>query len=88
MLQLTDVQVLVADLLFGGNETIAGLAMFAVIIGIIFILIRNMIASLLVTLPLTMIASNLGIISGDMMILLIIVTVLGLALTARNVLAG
>lgn len=88
MLQLTDLQTLIADLLFGGNENIAGLIMFTVVIAIIFLLIRNMVASLLITLPMTMVASNLGIISGDMMILLIIITVLGLALTARNVLAG
>lgn len=88
MLQLTDLQALVADLLFGGNESIAGLVMFAAIIAVIFLLIRNMVASLLITLPMTMVASNLGIISGDMMILLIIITVLGLALTARSVLAG
>lgn len=88
MLQLTDLQTLVADLLFGGDESIAGLVMFAAIIAVIFLLVRNMVASLLITLPMTMVASNLGIISGDMMILLIIITVLGLALTARSVLAG
>ena len=88
MLQLADFQTLLADLLFGGDTTIAGLVMFATMIGLIFILIRNIVASLLITLPLTMVASNLGIISGDMMILLIIITVLGLGLTARSVLAG
>lgn len=88
MLQLADFQTLLADLLFGGDTTIAGLVMFAAMIGLIFILIRNIVASLLITLPLTMVASNLGIISGDMMVLLIIITVLGLGLTARSVLAG
>lgn len=88
MLQLTDIQTLVAGLLFGGNETIAGLAMFAVMMGAVFLLIRNVVASLLIALPLIMIASNLGILSGDMMILLIIITVLGLGLSARSILAG
>ena len=88
MMQLTDFQVLLADFMFGGDVTVAGLVMFAAVIGVLFILIRNVVASLIITLPLIMVASTLGIISGDMMILLIIITVLGLAVTARNVLAG
>lgn len=88
MLQFTDVQVLLADIMFGGNTTIAGLIMFAVVLGLLFALVRNLTATLIVSLPITLVFSSLGLISGDMMILIIIITVLGLAMVSRGVLSG
>lgn len=86
MLQLTDVQVILAENLFGGNTTIAGLVMFAVVMAVIFSISRNIMTSLLIALPIILIFSTLNVITGDMMILLIIVTVLGLAVTAKSAL--
>lgn len=88
MLQFADLQVLVADTLFGGNTTIAGLLMFAFVIGVLFAIIKNVTAVLLITLPIILVFSTMGIIGGDMVILLIIISVLGLAMSARGVLSG
>lgn len=88
MLQFTDLQGLIADIFFGGNATIAGLIMFAFVMGILFALIKNITAVLLVGLPILLVFSSMGIISGDMMIILIIIIVLGLAMSARGILSG
>jgi hypothetical protein len=74
--------------LFNGNLTIAGLLMFSFIIGVLFALVKNVTAVLLITLPIILVFSSLGILSGDMIIILIIITVLGLAMSARGVLSG
>lgn len=88
MLQFEDLQGLIADTLFNGDLTIAGLLMFAFIIGVLFALVKNITAVLLITLPIILVFSSMGILSGDMVILLIIITVLGLAMSARSILSG
>ncbi len=88
MLQFGDFQTLLADMLFGGNTTIAGLIMYTVVLGLIFAFVHNLTATLIVSLPLTLVFSSMGIISGDLMILIIIITVLGLAMISRGVLSG
>lgn len=84
MLQINDIQSILADVLFAGNTIIAGLVMFVAVLAIIFTISKNLLASFLMALPVILIFSTLGIISGDMMILLIIITVLGLAITAKS----
>lgn len=88
MLQFSDIQSILADVMFGGNTTIAGLIMFTIVLGILFALVRNLTATLIVSLPITLVFSTMGIISGDMMILIIIITVLGLAMVSRGVVSG
>lgn len=88
MLQFSDIQVLIAGMMFGGNTTIAGLLMFTAVLGILFALVRNLTATLVVSLPLTLVFANMGIISGDMMILIIIIVVMGLAMVSRGILSG
>ena len=84
MLQINDIQGILADTFFAGNTIIAGLVMFVAVLAIIFTISKNLLASFLMALPVILIFSTLGIISGDMMILLIIITVLGLAITAKS----
>ena len=88
MLQFSDIQVLIAGMMFGGNTTIAGLLMFTAVLAILFALVRNLTATLVVSLPLTLVFANMGIISGDMMILIIIIVVMGLAMVSRGILSG
>lgn len=84
MLQITDIQTMLAENFFAGNTVIAGLVIFVAVLMVIFSISKNLLASFLIALPVILIFSTLGIISGDMMILLIIVTVLGLAITAKS----
>ena len=88
MITLTDIQNMLGDTFFNGDLTLAGLALFAVAIIVIFALTKNVFQSLVVGLIVTGIFSYMNVITSDMMILLIIIIVLGLALTARSVVSG
>ena len=88
MITLTDIQYMIGDTFFNGDLTLAGLGLFAFAIILVFTLTKNVFQSLVVGLILTGIFSFMGIITADMMILLIVIIVLGLAMTARNAVSG
>lgn len=84
MLQASQLQTAIADMVFNGDTAIAGLMMFFFVMVIVFTISKNVFHSLLLGLPLILVFSGMGILGGDMTIILIIVVVLGLAITARN----
>lgn len=84
MISIQDLQELIASGFLEGNTTIAGLIMFSAVLLLIFSLMRNIKAVLIISMPVSLIFSSLGILSVDFMILLIIVAVLGLATVARD----
>lgn len=84
MISLSDFNGILANSFFDGSTTVAGLVIFTFVMLIIFSLVRSLKTVLIIMLPVTLIFSVLGIISTDMMILLIIVAVLGLATAARD----
>lgn len=85
MLDLTDITQIVADNFTGGNMDIAGMLIFTVCLAIIFIFVRKAFAALVISLPMSFIFSSLGIVSQELMVLLVIVAVLGLAFVSRKV---
>jgi len=85
MLSFTDIQELVSTGFFDGDMQIAGIVMYVLVLVAIFALSRKTTQTLIISLPVTLVFSILGILSTDVMILLIIVTVLGLAATAQKV---
>ena len=88
MITLQDIQNILGDQFFNGDLTLAGLGLFAIVIILVFVLTKNVFQSLVVGLIVTGIFSYMGIITSDMMILLIIIIVLGLAMTAKNAVSG
>lgn len=88
MLQLSQVQTAIADMLFNGDTAIAGLVMFFFVMAIIFTISKNVFHSLLLGLPVVLICTSLKILSGDMTMILIVIIVLGLAMTARRTADG
>lgn len=88
MITLTDIQYMLGDTFFNGDLTLAGLGLFAFAIILVFVLTKNVFQSLVVGLIFTGIFSFMGIITSDMMILLIVIIVLGLAMTAKNAVSG
>lgn len=85
MLSFTDIQELVSTGFFDGDMQIAGIVMYILVLVAIFALSRKTTQTLIISLPVTLVFSILGILSTDVMVLLIIVTVLGLAATAQKV---
>lgn len=86
MIGLVDFQRIIADGFFNGDMTIAGILMFATVLGILFMIFnKNVFTALLMALPVTLVFSLLGVLSSDMTILLIIITVLGLAINTTSI---
>lgn len=88
MITLTDIQYMLGDTFFNGDMSLAGLGLFAFALVLVFVLTKNIFQSLVIGLVITGIFSFMGIVTSDMMILLIIVIVLGLAMTARTAVSG
>ena len=88
MITLTDIQYMLGDTFFNGDMSLAGLGLFAFALILVFVLTKNIFQSLVIGLVFTGIFSFMGIVTSDMMILLIIVIVLGLAITARTAVTG
>lgn len=88
MITLSDIQYMLGDTFFNGDLTLAGLGLFAFAIVIVFTLTKNVFQSLIIGLIITGIFSFMGILTADMMVLLIIVIVLGLAMTAKGAVSG
>lgn len=86
MITLNDLQDLIGTSFFDGNTMVSGILIYCVVLAIIFVLSKkNMSMALILTLPTTLVFNQLGILSSDVMILLIIVTVLGLAYSTRSI---
>ena len=75
---------IVGNVLFDGNAGIAGVVLFAIILGILFTIIREPLPVVLLGIPIMGVFTLLGLLDMNMVILLIIVTAVGLALIARN----
>lgn len=85
MIGITDLQTLLGDTLFNGNYAAGGLAIF---MGAFILLIafcqKNILMVFLASLPMIFLFFILGILTQDMMVLLLLVDVIGLGLSARR----
>lgn len=87
MITIDQFQSILGDSIFGGDATAAGLVIFAVTLAVIFVVLKkNIFASLLIAIPVAFIYSMLGVLSTDMMVIMIIVCVLGLAMVGKKTL--
>lgn len=84
MIEFEDLQEILAEGFFSGNLEIAGILIFAAVLLIIFALTRKVTQALIIALPITLVFSMMGMLTTDFMILLIIITVLGLAYKTKD----
>lgn len=84
MLQLSEFQTILGESFFDGNTAIAGIVMYIAVLAIVFGLFRSLKTVLIISMPITLAFSLLGIIDTNTLVLLIIVTILGLASVARD----
>lgn len=68
----------------GGDYTLAGLVIFSLVILAIFILTRRMFVGFVCMIPLTLVFAYVGAIPSTMMVILIVVSVIGLAISSRK----
>lgn len=79
---LDDFQTVLGNTLFNGSAEIAGMVMFAAVMCIIFSVVKKTFVFLLIMIPATLVFSYLGILNTELTMIMIIITVLGLAMTA------
>lgn len=85
MITLDQFVSIVGDSVFAGNVGAAGIVIFAFTLAVIFVLMKkNVFASLLIAIPTAFVYSMLGVLSTDMMVILIVVCVLGLATVSKK----
>lgn len=86
MLSFNDIQDLIAVNFFDGQADLAGMVMYLAVLGLILAITRgNAFYALIAGMGATMFFSAIGIISPEITILLIVVSVLGLAYTSRRI---
>ena len=87
MITIDQFQSILGDSLFGGDATVAGLVIFAVTLAVVFMVLkRNVFGSLLIAVPIAFVYSLMGILSTDLMVIMIVICVLGLATAGKKTL--
>ena len=85
MISFNDFQEILANSFFDGDLQIAGIVMYIGIMLLTIAVSKNTFYALLIGMAATMLFSILGILNTEVTVLLIIVSVLGLAYTSRSV---
>lgn len=85
MMDITELLDVIGNTFFGGNSELAGVVVYSILIMVVLAITRRAFITLVVSLPITFVFSELKIIPTELMILLIIVAVLGMAYTSRNI---
>lgn len=87
MISIEQFQEILAGSLFEGDAAVAGIVILAVTLLVLFAVFKkNHFASLLTAIPVTFVYSMLGVVSADMMIIMIVICVLGLATVSKKTL--
>lgn len=84
---INDIQNALSDSMFGGDASLAGMAIFAVVMMVIFVAFkRNVLVPFAIMIPLVVIFSTMGIVPSSMAIILTLISVLVIAAKAREAL--
>lgn len=81
-----DILAILADNFTNGDTQFIGLILYSVIILAVFVLTRNLIVGFVTMIPLTLIFSYLSALPDTMMIIMLVVSVIGIALSSRKAL--
>lgn len=86
MITLEQLTGILGDSFFNGDSSIAGMVIFTAVMVVLFAVFgkKSLIVPFAVMLPVTLIFTTLNVIPESLTILLIIVSVMGLAITARD----
>lgn len=86
MLSFNDIRDLIANNFFDGSSDLAGMVMYGAILIVVVAMTKgNMFFALIIGMVVTLFFSAVGILSTELTVLLIIVSVLGLAFTSRRI---
>ena len=86
MINLEQLTQILANGFFNGDVAIAGMCIFGVLMALVFTMFgkKSMMAAFGVMLPLTVIFNALGVLADALTILLVLISILGLAVTTKK----
>ena len=85
MMTIVQFQNILSDTLFMGNTEVGGMIIYAVVLGMAFAFSKkDFHTAIILNIPISLIFSLLGILSGELMLLLIVISVLALAMGAKR----
>ena len=88
MITFSTIQEVLSETFFDNNMQIAGIMMYIIFLVIAFWVTKNLVAVLVISIPMTLIFASMNILSGDLLIVMIVVIVVGLAIAAGRTIAG
>lgn len=88
MITFSTIQEVLSETFFDNNMQIAGIMMYIIFLVIAFWVTKNLVAVMVISIPMTLIFASMNILSGDLLIVMIIVIVVGLAIAAGRSIAG
>lgn len=88
MITFSTIQEVLSETFFDNNMQIAGIMMYIIFLVIAFWVTKNLVAVMVISIPMTLIFASMNILSGDLLIVMIIVIVVGLAIAAGRTIAG
>lgn len=86
MIDVQGFQAVLADAFLGGSMELSGIAMFTAVMALVFAMFgkKSLIAPFALMIPVTFFFTSLGILSEGLTILLLLVSVVGLAMAVRD----
>lgn len=85
MMSIQQFQKIVADALFQGDMMLAGLTIFGIIMGVVLAMCKNDLKTgFILMLPITLFGTLVGLLTGEITVLLIIVDVLMIAMIMKT----
>ena len=88
MITFSTIQEVLSETFFDNNMQIAGIMMYIIFLVIAFCVTKNLVAVMVISIPMTLIFASMNILTGDLLIVMIVVIVVGLAIAAGRSIAG
>lgn len=85
MIQFSDIFQIVGDSFFGGNVLLGGLIILTIVLALVYTLTKSAFAMLLISMPVTLVFSYMRVIPDEITIILLLVSVVGLAMSSKKV---
>lgn len=85
MIQFSDIFQIVGDSFFSGNVLLGGLIILTIVLALVYTLTKSAFAMLLISMPVTLVFSYMRVIPDEITIILLLVSVVGLAMSSKKV---
>lgn len=85
MIQFNDIFQIVGDSFFEGSVLLAGLVILTIVLALVYVFTKSAFAMLLISMPVTLVFSYMRVIPDEITIILLLVAVVGLAMSSKRV---